>query len=159
MKSFLGLKIISISREGAKSACREAGSPTPIITYEPHDLWIEFPFSKDSLTQITGGGASSKDRGHDKALWPESWPESWPETMANKIQFLLYSGEKSKSEIALLVSVTTGANSLKKALRQLMEEKLIVYTLPKKPTSRLQKYRLTSKGKTRLETLQKEGVV
>ena len=76
--------------------------------------------------------------------------------MANKIFSLLYFGEKSKSELSERVGVTTGANSLKKALRQLLDEKLIVYTLPDKPTSRLQKYRLTPKGKEVLDALQKE---
>ena len=141
-------------------ACREAGSPAPIITYEPHDLWMEFPYSPDYLSKISKGNASGMEGGRDEASgktpWPESWPESWPRTMANKIFSLLYFGEKSKSELSERVGVTTGANSLKKALRQLLDEKLIVYTLPDKPTSRLQKYRLTPKGKEVLDALQKE---
>jgi ATP-dependent DNA helicase RecG len=30
-------------------ACKSAGNPKPKITYEPSDLWVEFPFSPDYL--------------------------------------------------------------------------------------------------------------
>lgn len=77
--------------------------------------------------------------------------------MANKILSLLYFGERSKSELSERTGVTTDANSLKQALRQLLDGKLIAYTIPGKPTSRLQKYRLTPKGHALLASLQPGG--
>jgi ATP-dependent DNA helicase RecG len=41
----------------------------------------------------------------------------------------------------------TGA--LNRTVKQLFEEGLVEYTIPEKPNSRLQKYRLTEKGRER----------
>ena len=35
-------------------ACREAGTPEPLLRYEPNDLWLEFPFSADYLEAVAG---------------------------------------------------------------------------------------------------------
>jgi len=43
---------------------------------------------------------------------------------------------------------------LNQAIRLLMDYKLIEYTIPEKPNSRLQKYRLTEAGKSRLAELE-----
>ena len=42
-------------------------------------------------------------------------------------------------------------------LDQLLSAQLIERTIPEKPTSRLQKYRLTKKGKALLAKLEKQG--
>lgn len=39
------------------------------------------------------------------------------------------------------------SGELKKQIKRLMEKKLIVMTIPDKPNSRLQRYRLTDSGK------------
>ena len=36
-------------------ACKEAGTPKPVLQYEPNDLWLEFPFSKEYLKSISQG--------------------------------------------------------------------------------------------------------
>lgn len=41
--------------------------------------------------------------------------------------------------------------ALKRTVGDLLAQKLLVYTIPDKPSSRLQKYRLTVKGKRFLE--------
>ena len=42
-------------------------------------------------------------------------------------------------------------------LRPALEQSLIEPTIPEKPTSRLQKYRLTAKGQALLKELEKQG--
>ena len=57
----------------------------------------------------------------------------------------------SAAEIAMVLSLDTKTGALKRTIKELVLQKLIAYTLPEKPTSRLQKYRLTEKGKRVLE--------
>jgi ATP-dependent DNA helicase RecG len=42
-------------------------------------------------------------------------------------------------------------------MARLVHEEYLKYTIPEKPTSRLQKYRLTGKGRRLLEQLDQEG--
>ena len=86
--------------------------------------------------------------------WPESWPESWPQTLTNKIIALAFFGEISRSELARRLGVNPKTNSLGQALNQLKNGGFIEYTLPAKPTSHLQKYRLTEKSKNLLQSSQ-----
>jgi len=34
------------------AACRDAGTPEPLVRYEPNDLWIEFPFGREYLHSV-----------------------------------------------------------------------------------------------------------
>jgi len=78
--------------------------------------------------------------------WPERWPEQWPETNANKILSLLYFRAMSKKEISAKLNIHIDSNSLKLALRDLLDKNFIEMTLKDKPTSTLQKYRITAQG-------------
>lgn len=60
---------------------------------------------------------------------------------------LLVEGALGRREIASLLNVSPRSGYIKRFLAELAEDGLIELTIPEKPNSRLQKYRLTEKGK------------
>jgi DNA-binding PadR family transcriptional regulator len=52
-----------------------------------------------------------------------------------------------RAEIAKALGHGKVSGAINRAVKELLNKKLIEYTLPEKPNSRLQKYRLTEKGK------------
>ena len=61
---------------------------------------------------------------------------------------LLAESELGRKEISALLKVSAQSGHIKRFLAELVEDGLIEYTIPDKPNSRLQKYRLTAKGKS-----------
>lgn len=76
----------------------------------------------------------------------ESRPESRPESVAERVMLLLVLGPLSKSEIASRLGQKQVSGQLKKTLLSLAEQGRIEFTIPEKPNSRLQRYRLTGRG-------------
>lgn len=64
----------------------------------------------------------------------------------------------SVAELMRIFGLETKTGAFKRVIRGLLENQLIEYTLPDKPNSRLQKYRLTIKGREVLaaERMEKE---
>ena len=60
---------------------------------------------------------------------------------------LLISGAMSKAELSRNLGQKTISGQLNKVVRLLVADEMIEFTLPDKLKSRLQKYRLTDKGK------------
>ena len=75
-----------------------------------------------------------------------------PRNTAGRIFLLLKDGPLGRADIAKTLGVTRMARSLKMALDTLQEDELIEYTVPDNIRSRLQKYRLTEKGRQMLAT-------
>ncbi len=78
---------------------------------------------------------------------PESRPESQPESLSQRVVFLLEPQPLSKAEIAASLGQKTVSGQLNKVIRTLLDQGAIEYTLPDKPRSRLQKYRLAEEGR------------
>lgn len=54
----------------------------------------------------------------------------------------------STAELAKTVGISQPKDMRRRYLRLLLDMRFVEYTLPHKPNSRLQKYRLTEKGRT-----------
>ena len=76
--------------------------------------------------------------------------------MADRVQILLKNGALSKSELSEHLGQKEVSGQLNKVVRNLLSDKYIELTIPDKPKSRLQKYRLTKKGMDYLKRHKKD---
>lgn len=85
---------------------------------------------------------------------PESRPESWrsrpewrpewgPESLHNRIMQILQTRLHSRAGISKALGHTSVSGAAKNALTDLLEQGLVEYTIPEKPQSRNQQYRVT----------------
>jgi hypothetical protein len=72
---------------------------------------------------------------------PESQPELQP--LENRVLQLLAIKPASKAEISSLLGQKEVSGQLNKVIRELLAAKRIEYTIPNKPNSRLQQYRIS----------------
>ena len=110
----------------------------------------ERPTAKPEITpqvtpQVTGQVEAQV--GAQVAGGLESGLESGPESIQRKALAALSKCPLSKSEIAAEIGHKSISGKLNQRIREMIEAGLIERTLPEKPQSRLQKYRLTPKGR------------
>ena len=84
---------------------------------------------------------------------PESRAQSGAQSGAQSRAVLtaLTEGPRSASELVELLRLGTKTGAFKRSMKNLLEQGCIAYTIPNKPTSRLQKYRLTDRGRAWLQ--------
>ena len=114
--------------------CREVGLPEP-----------EFSVSDGFVTTIR------RKAGQAIATQPESQPES----MEYRVLSLLAAAPLSKSAISKGLGQKEISGYLNQTIRVLLNDQTVEYTMPDKPSSRLQRYRLTAKGLLLLATYRK----
>jgi ATP-dependent DNA helicase RecG len=106
-----------------------AGLPKPEIECPPGEVVVRFR-PATGLTHI------------QQVLGAESKAESLRKT----ILALLSQGALSKSEIAAGLGLKKISGNFNDVVRDILKEGLIEYTIPEKPQSRLQKYKLSKKS-------------
>ena len=82
----------------------------------------------------------------------DSGAQSWAQSGAQskRILKLLVGGPSSANELANRLGLESKTGALKRSIKDLIASNLIEYTLPDKPNSRLQKYRITETGQALL---------
>jgi ATP-dependent DNA helicase RecG len=129
-----------------RDLCRDYGVAEPKI--DVSENWVTVTF----LRNIEGNTPKAAEHLIRETLpRPESQPESQPESLKMRILTLLSNGSLAKSALSNELGHRKISGQLNKVVRQLLADKVIEYTIPEKPNSRLQKYRLTTKGKAILE--------
>ena len=121
--------------ERMMEACRAADAPVPALRYEPSGLWVEFTYP----TRPVSAAAD---------------PVTDPVTDPVETLVAVVGGQSlAPSEIQRLLRLKHRPTFRANYLRPALENGLLEMTLPDKPSSRLQRYRLTAAGRAKLEEL------
>lgn len=101
--------------------CRENGNPEPEWRVDVNSVAIVFyPVADKAGAQL----------------------EPQPESLRNKVLRLLVRGSLSKSEISRELGQKRASGQLNRVIKELLKEGAVAYTIPEKPQSPDQKYRL-----------------
>jgi len=120
--------------------CVDAGLPEP--EFAVTDGFV-VTIRRPELSQRVDGELKSRQESQQ-----ESQQESRPKSLEEKVLSLLTAGQPmSRLELSKGLGQKKISGQLNKVIRLLMRTRSIEYTLPDKPQSRFQKYRLTDKGR------------
>lgn len=125
--------------------CREAGLPTPEFSLT--DGFVLTLRRKIAPVAVTPAGQVTGELTPQPESRPESQPESPPESLERRVLRLLAAGPLGKAALSAALGQKEVSGHLNKLIRLLLADQTIEMTLPAKPNSRLQKYRLTAKGR------------
>lgn len=125
-----------------RDEAREGGYPEPIwevngfttVIFRPNPE-VRAVAAAQSGAQVEAHGAQSKAQSRAQSL---------------QVLSVLSHGERSATELAEAIGLRSKTGALKRTLSELLSGGLIQYTLPDKPTSRLQRYRITDAGRANL---------
>ena len=123
--------------------------PREAYTFSTHFIRTTFPVSGEALAleeEVLNGEA--------KTSGAQSGAQSRAQSEA--LLLALADAPRSAMELIEILGLETKTGSLKRALKELLERELVAYTLPEKPGSRLQKYRLTEIGSSYVKNIQKD---
>jgi predicted HTH transcriptional regulator len=117
--------------------CRDAGLPDPEIRIDGGFWVLTIPRKKPDSGAQSGAQSVAQSGAQSEAI-------------------LLALGKEplSAAELAVILGLQSKTGAFKRTLQELVENGMVEFTIPEKPYSRLQKYRLTAKGHALLAELE-----
>jgi predicted HTH transcriptional regulator len=143
MRVFRDLEIVEQLGSGIPRILEKYGRDA--FEIRPNFLRVIFRYDQPFDEQIADTGAQS-----------EAQSEAQSRSQSASILSALLNAPLSAAELAMALGLESKTGAFKRAIKELLEKQLIEYTLPGKPNSRLQKYRLTNAGHTQLHALKNE---
>ena len=114
------------------NACRQSGAPEPQLRQDAGGLWMEFAFDEAYLQVVRGAGAAKQVTG-----------QVTPQVLRLIVVMV---AAHSRNELQGLLALKHRDSFTASYLEPALTAGLIEMTIPDKPRSRLQKYRLTRTG-------------
>jgi len=128
------------------AACKRHGAAPPKFEELQGFLIVTFK------AQMIAGGETEVAGAQSEAQW-----RAQSEAQSIRVLDVLSRDALSARALAEALGLRSKTGALKRTLNELLGEGLIEYTLPDKPNSRLQKYRLTNKGRSLITKQAKEA--
>lgn len=138
---------------------KEQGLPAPSLTEIATGLRLSVPLAQ---AQAHTAGDVAQDAANtttaatpaEPLLSDERLESRLESKLAAKVFLLLHAQEAGKAGLAQGLGHRSVSGELHKQISRLMQQGLIAMTLPDKPQSRLQRYRITPEGRALLAAVQ-----
>ncbi|MFY9340864.1 MAG: ATP-binding protein [Planctomycetota bacterium] len=139
--------------------CKAAGIPTPEFQEITGAAVVTFRVSVGTTAPVVGKVESEVESRLESQLESrlESRLKSQPGSLERRVLTCLLKGPLGKRDISACLEQKVVSGQLHKVIRDLLGQRFIEYTLPTKPGSRLQKYRVTAAGRRQVRSTAKRG--
>ena len=152
---FRELGLIEQWGSGVRRIFEEAnrqGLPEPVIEEIASGVRLRIRLAQQHAPELPPSD-TRQDTDDDRAS-PSRLESRLESKLAAKIALQLGTQPSGKAELARALGHTTVSGELHKQIRRLLDLSLIEMTVPDKPQSRLQRYRLTQKGRQLFDQLE-----